>query len=108
MPVVDVLPGNFQFVEDNKVFAGSTSDITSEKTKKVFAVFFVVVCTDAIPKFNSVVSYPTAAILDAVLNPEPPSSIATLVIVPLNVLEIIAVAGVVDTSDATITGSPTL
>jgi len=95
-------------VADNKVFAGSTSDITSENTKKVFAVFFVTVCTDAIPKFNSVVSYPTAAILDAVLKPEPPSSIATLVIVPLNDFDTIAVAGFVYTSDAPITGSPTL
>ena len=108
MPVVDVLPGKLQFIADNKVFAGSTSEITSENTKNVFAVFFVDVCTDAIPKFNSVVSYPTAAILDAVLNPEPPSSIVTLVIVPLNVFDTIAVAGFDDTSDATITGSPTL
>ena len=60
-----MLPGKYHSLASIVVFAGSMSEITSEKILNVFAVSKPVVLTAAIAKFNSDGKNPTAAILSA-------------------------------------------
>ena len=103
-----IFPGNFQFETLNVVLAGSTSEITSEKILKTFAVFEEFVFISVITKSNCVLENPTAAILSLSMNPDPPSAISTLSITPANVFETIAVGATSKTGVVKRTGSPTL